>query len=68
MDLIDRDRRPERVLLGSVPDPIAVVPAIGREVGDDRCRAGPELGGEGVGVGLLDLVTAVARVDRVLVR
>ena len=67
MDLVDGDRLVERLALLAARHPLLVVPGELGDVPDDRRGLGPQLGGEAVGVGLLDEVAVVAALDLELV-
>ena len=67
MDLVDGDRLVEALAFAPVGHPFVVVPGELGDVPDDRGRLGPHLGGEAVGVGLLDEVAVVPALDLVLV-
>ncbi len=66
VDLVDRDRRVERVLRSPHAHPVAVAPAV-VEIPHDRSGRRRKLAAESVRVGLVDLVRPVARGDAVLV-
>ncbi len=67
VNLVDGDRLVEALPLGARGEPFLVVPGELGDVPDDRGGLGPQLGGEAVGVGLLDEVAVVAALDLVLV-
>ena len=68
MNLVDRDRLVEALPLGSrsAIHSWSFQRKLG-DVPDDRGRLGPQLGGEAVGVGLLDEIAVVPALDLVLV-
>ena len=65
MDFVERQRAVECVVLRPIGDPRCVVPVVAVEIGHLRRRAGRQLGGETVGIGLFEHLVAVA--DRVFV-
>src|SRR5438105_14144609 len=67
MNLVDADRRRERLAFGAMIDPLLVSPGVLFEVPHHGAGAWPQLGGESERIGLVDAGGREARLDTVLV-